>query len=235
MIPLGDSLSTRRYPVVTYLLILANIFGFFIELAQGPHLNRFLLRYGVVPVRIAQWQAHPWVLLTLITAQFLHGGWVHLIGNMIYLWIFGDNVEDELGHSRFLLLYLLSGVLGNVLQVLFSLDARIPAIGASGAVAGILGAYLLLYPRARVFFAIPLFFWFEVVSIPAVIALGFWFITQFFNGLASLAFATVQVGGVAWWAHVGGFLSGMLLGRVLRRPRPRYAERYYYLPNYPWW
>ncbi|HIQ05093.1 MAG TPA: rhomboid family intramembrane serine protease, partial [Anaerolineae bacterium] len=201
-----------------------------VELLQGPHLNQFLYRWGAVPARLAHWSTEPWVLLTLVTSMFLHGGWVHLIGNMLYLWIFGDNVEDEMGHGRFLLFYLIAGVVSGTVQVLFTPGSPLPGIGASGAVAGVLGAYVLFYPGAAVLVGIPLFFWFEVISVPALFVLGLWFLSQFLNGLASLAAANAAfTGGVAWWAHVGGFVTGLLLGPRMRQPRPRYwIRRVYY-------
>jgi membrane associated rhomboid family serine protease len=232
MIPLGDSTPRRSVPFVTYALIAANIFLFLIELAQGPNLQRFIYRWGVVPARLERWLENPVVLITLVTSMFLHGGWLHLIGNMIYLWIFGDNVEDRLGSIRYLLFYLIGGIAAGLLQAIFTPGSRVPGIGASGAVAAVLGAYLVFFPAGRVLVGVPLFFWFEVFTVPAILALGFWFISQFFNGLLSLAVGPAAfTGGVAWWAHVGGFVTGMILGPILR---PRWRRRspwiyvYYY-------
>ncbi|RME48004.1 MAG: rhomboid family intramembrane serine protease [Chloroflexi bacterium] len=232
MIPLGDSIRARRTPFVTYLLIGLNVFFFLIELAQGRELQLFLLRWGAVPARLQAWPDHPGILVTLVTSMFLHGGWLHLISNMVYLWIFGDNVEDRLGHMRYLVFYMLSGIIAGLVQVWASPGSQIPGVGASGAIAGVLGAYLVFFPAARVLVGIPLFLWLEVFAMPAVFVLGFWFITQFFNGMFALAFTrTVYAGGVAWWAHIGGFVAGMILGPLLRagqrEPRwPRYT--YYY-------
>jgi membrane associated rhomboid family serine protease len=150
--------------------------------------------------------------------MFLHGGWLHLIGNMWYLWIFGDNVEDRLGHSRFLLFYLLVGLGAGLIHTGINYYVEIPSVGASGAIAGVLGAYLLLYPLARVLTLIPLFFFWQIIEIPAVIVLGLWFFMQFLSGANALAVADRTSGGVAWWAHIGGFVLGMILLAVFRRP-----------------
>ena len=235
MIPLGDSIRARRTPFVTYVLIALNVFFFFIELGQGPRLQEFILQWGAVPARIQRWNEDPAVLITLITSMFLHGGWLHLIGNMVYLWIFGDNVEDRLGHVRYLIFYLLGGIVAGLVQVWFSPGSPIPGIGASGAVAAVLGAYLVFYPSAHVLVGIPIFFWLEVVALPAILVLGFWFVTQFFSGLFSLALVdAAYTGGVAWWAHVGGFVAGLILGPLMQLRGERERERrrglyaYYY-------
>ncbi len=232
MIPLGDSTPRRSIPFVTYALIALNVFLFLVELAQGPRLERFIYRWGAVPARLEHWAANPIVLITLITSMFLHGGWFHLIGNMVYLWIFGDNVEDRLGSIRYLLFYLTGGVVAGVLQAWFTPGSPVPGIGASGAVAAVLGAYMVFFPAGRVLVGVPLFFWFEIFAVPAFLALGFWFVAQFFSGLLSLAVGPAAfTGGVAWWAHVGGFVVGMVLGPVLRprwRRRPPWSSYIYY-------
>ncbi len=150
--------------------------------------------------------------------MFLHGGWLHLIGNMWYLWIFGDNVEDRLGHSRFLVFYLLAGLGAGFIHTGVNYYVEIPSVGASGAIAGVLGAYLLLYPFARVTTLIPIFFFWQIIEVPAVVILGLWFVMQFLSGTSALAIADATSGGVAWWAHIGGFLVGMILLAVFRRP-----------------
>ncbi|MFQ5398304.1 MAG: rhomboid family intramembrane serine protease [Anaerolineae bacterium] len=228
MIPISDNQPRRRTPIVTYLLIGLNMYLFLVQLSQGPAMEAFVYRWGVVPARLAQWAQHPVVLITLVTSMFLHGGWLHLLGNMLYLWIFGDNVEDRLGHGRFLLFYLAGGVAAGLVQAFFTAGSPLPAIGASGAVAAVLGAYMVLYPAARVHVLIPLFFWFTTVSVPAVFALGLWFISQFFNGLFSLGMTAAYAGGVAWWAHVGGFIMGAYVaGKLPKRPsRPRHIIIY---------
>ncbi|NPA90331.1 MAG: rhomboid family intramembrane serine protease [Chloroflexi bacterium] len=223
MIPLGDSVPRRRFPWVTYTLIAINVLVFLIELSYGPHVTKLFYRYGVVPARLAQWRQDPTVLLTLITSQFLHGGWYHIIGNMIYLWIFGDNVEDQMGHGRYLVFYLLSGIIAALVQsAMMPSQMQVPLIGASGAISGVLGAYMLFFPAGRVFLGIPLFLFLYIIDVPAVVALGYWFISQYLNGLLALASGAFQYGGVAWWAHVGGFVAGLVLGPVFREHRPRY-------------
>lgn len=225
MLPLRDSPKTRRTPWVNLALILANVLVFLYELALGPRLDLFLDRWAVVPayVTAAIHQApgsHPAALITLVTAAFLHGGWLHLGGNMLFLWIFGDNVEDRLGHGRYLAFYIACGIVANLAQVFMAPTSLIPAIGASGAIAGVLGAYAVTYPGASVSVVLPIFFLFTIVDVPALIMIGLWFVTQFFSGVASLHLAGAQSGGVAWWAHVGGFLFGMLLMVLLPKDRP---------------
>jgi len=228
MIPLGDSVPRRRFPWVTYSLIAINVIVFLVELSYGPRVQVLFQRYGVVPIRLWSWGAHPAVLLTLITSQFLHGGWYHIIGNMIYLWIFGDNVEDQLGSLRYLVFYLVAGVLAALAQAAVAPTSTIPSIGASGAISGVLGAYLLFFPTARVILGVPLFFFLYVFELPAIIVLGFWFLSQYLNGLFVLAVGALQAGGVAWWAHIGGFIAGMILGPLMRQRRPRYYFSYDY-------
>lgn len=228
MIPLGDSVPRRRFPWVTYSLIALNVVVFLIELRYGPRAELLFHRYGVIPVRLWHWSENPAVLLTLISSQFLHGGWYHIIGNMIYLWIFGDNVEDQLGHLRYLVFYLLAGVLAALAQAAMTPAAVIPSIGASGAISGVLGAYMIFFPTARVVLGVPLFFFMYLLELPAIIALGYWFVSQYLNGLLALALGALQVGGVAWWAHMGGFVVGVILGPVMRERRPRYYFTYDY-------
>ncbi|MDX1663598.1 MAG: rhomboid family intramembrane serine protease [Candidatus Promineifilaceae bacterium] len=207
MIPLKDVIETRRTPVVTIIFLIANVLIFLWELYLDSLglLNDFILAWGVIPRQLLADPGTEW--FTLFSAMFMHGGWAHLLGNMLYLWIFGDNVEDRLGHVRFAIFYLLSGLLATAAQVAVNPGAAIPNIGASGAIAGVLGGYLLLYPRTQI---VTLVFRF-IARVPAIIVLGFWFVYQFFFGIASLSNMDMQVGGVAFFAHVGGFLAGMLL------------------------
>ncbi|HDN79606.1 MAG: rhomboid family intramembrane serine protease [Chloroflexi bacterium] len=223
MIPLADDIPSRRFPIVTYFIIALNVLVFFFELALGPHLDKFIAVFGLVPWRIMHLGRYPLVFITVFTSMFLHAGWVHIFGNMLYLWIFGDNVEDAIGHFRFLLFYLICGLTAAAAQVLANPISRIPMVGASGAVAGVLGAYFLFYPRARVLMAIPIFFYFEIIAVPALLVLGSWFLVQLLNGLATITATTAITGGVAWWAHIGGFVAGMILGPLLReRENPPY-------------
>ncbi|MGC9394661.1 MAG: rhomboid family intramembrane serine protease [Anaerolineae bacterium] len=227
MIPLGDNIPSRRFPKVTFGLIVVNTIIFLGEFLFEPVANELVQTFGAVPTRIVSDWTNPITLATLFTAMYLHGGWAHLIGNMIYLWIFGDNVEDRMGHGRFFIFYTLCGLVSGLAQVLAMPTSRIPAIGASGAIAGVLGAYLLLFPRARVRTLIPLIFIYTTVYLPAVVVLGGWFLVQFLNGIASIN-VNVQTGGVAWWAHIGGFVVGMILMPLFRQKQPPAPPTHYY-------
>jgi hypothetical protein len=216
MIPLKDTIPSRTFPFINYAIILLNFLFFLYQLSLGPHLEKFLYAWGVVP---AQFFAPLSIghlhlsqrILPLFTSMFLHGGWLHFLGNMLYLYIFGDNVEDRLGHARYLLFYLLCGVLAAAVHLLTNTGSRVPTIGASGAIAGVMGAYFFLYPYARVVTLIIVIFFVDVVEIPAFFFLAFWFILQFLNGTVSFGAQDALSGGVAWWAHIGGFMAGILL------------------------
>lgn len=234
MIPLGDSVPSDRTPFVNYTLIALNVIVFFFELVMGPEVGNLVSAWGVVPAHIIHWQQAPWILVTLVTSIFLHAGWLHLVGNMLYLGIFGDNVEGIMGHKRYLAFYLICGVAANLAQVFIAPTSGLPGIGASGAIAGVLGGYLLCFPRARVFVGIPLLVFMQVFTLPAIIVLGFWFVVQLFNGVAVIALSSeAAMGGVAWWAHIGGFVAGLIMTPLLRQRRRhvfRYldvADRYY--------
>lgn len=225
MIPLRDTIPARRTALVTRTLLVINIAAFLLEWRHGPGIEVFLYRFGVVPSHwfvntLSDFLDWPPLLLTLVTSQFLHGGLFHLASNMLYLWIFADNVEDRLGHGRFLLLYLASGVIAAVAQILAAPRSAIPMVGASGAIAGVLGAYLLLFPSARVLTLVPLGFFWERVELPAFLFLGFWFLLQWIQGLTTIG-AVADVGGVAFWAHIGGFVAG-LAALLALRPRRRW-------------
>ena len=225
MIPVSDTVRARTTPYVNIGLILANILVFLYEIALTPHeVNRFFIEHGVVPTHLIDWLHNPSGLgepLTVLTAAFIHGGWLHLIGNMLYLWVFGDNVEDALGHIRYLLFYLLAAVGAVALQVFMDQNGTIPMVGASGAIAGVLGAYLVLYPTATVGVIIPLFWFFGAFPVPAAFLIGFWFLLQIFSGVAAIGTATGISEGVAVWAHVGGFATGFLILLLLRPLIPR--------------
>lgn len=223
MIPFRDNIPSRSFPFITLSLILANSLVFLHELTLGRHLNTFLWAYALIPARLIEsvLQLDPIGLMPLMTSMFLHAGWLHLIGNMWFLWIFGDNVEDYLGHFTYFCFYLLCGLLGNLAQVVVSWSSSIPSLGASGAIAGILGAYLLLYPGARVLTLIPLFIFWPIVEIPAFILLGFWFVEQFLYGLAMSASGPGVGGGIAWMVHVAGFVSGMILISLIKQSHRR--------------
>jgi membrane associated rhomboid family serine protease len=218
VIPLRDNIPHRTFPVVNAALIIANIAVFFYEihLAQLNLLDRFLFTHGVVPARFALSHVASFSQLgdhlsLILSSMFLHGGWLHVLGNMLFLYIFGDNVEDKMGHVRYLAFYLLCGIAAALAHVFTNAHSNVPTIGASGAIAGVMGAYILLYPRARVLTILPLIFFFDIIEIPAFFFLGFWFIIQFFVGMFGLVGARQDFSGIAWWAHVGGFASGMLL------------------------
>src|SRR6516164_2403986 len=228
MIPFRDNIPSRSFPIITILIILINVFVFFYELSLGRYLEPFLFRYGVAPAAVFAWpQSHlpvSAVVIPFFSSMFLHGGWLHLIGNMWYLWIFGDNIEDRLGHFAYLIFYLLCGLGAGIVHTILNYNVAVPSIGASGAIAGVLGGYLVSYPGARVLTLVPIFIFIQIIEIPALIVLGFWFVMQFFYGTASLASATANAGGVAWWAHVGGFVIGMILVNLFpRKDRPRYG------------
>jgi membrane associated rhomboid family serine protease len=217
MIPLRDVIPSRTTPVVNISIIVVNALAFWFELSlPSPIRQNFLRAYGIVPADFA-WS-------TLVTSMFLHGGWLHVIGNMWYLWIFGDNVEDRLGHFRYLVFYLLCGVVAGLAQTLVNPDSAIPTIGASGAIAGVMGAYFVLYPQSRVLTLIPLIIFIQIVEIPAVFFLGFWFLMQLFAGAGSIARTTGSQGGVAFWAHVAGFVVGLGGVFIFRRPERQRVE-----------
>ncbi len=210
MIPLRDVIPTRTFPFVTITIIVLNALAWMLELSLAPRvLERFLFTYGVVP---ADFRAP-----TLVTSMFLHGSWSHIIGNMWYLWIFGDNVEDRFGHGRFVLFYLLCGIAAATGQILMNPSSMLPTIGASGAIAGVMGAYFVMYPQSRVLTLIPIFFYFDVIELPAIALLGFWFLMQLVSAGAVAAATSGTGGGVAFAAHVAGFLVGMAGVLVFRK------------------
>ncbi len=223
MIPLRDTIPSSTYPIITVSLIITNILAFFYQLSLGNEMAEFLNVFAVVPSRSFQLLAEGSVipaLLPFFTSMFLHGGWWHIIGNMLYLWIFGDNVEDMMGHGRFFVFYILCGVGSSLAHALSASSSVIPSLGASGAIAGVLGAYIVLFPRSRVVTVIPIFFFLYFIEVPAFLFLGLWFVLQLTSGLAILGVQTVS-GGVAWWAHIGGFALGVILLPVFRKRKSR--------------
>ena len=237
MIPLRDDVPSRTFPFVNVGLIALNTLFFVMELGMGERLEGFLFQAAVIPALYTgpDGRLNPLqLLLTSVTpdlgarvllSMFLHGGWAHLLGNMLYLWIFGDNVEDRMGHLRFLVFYLLCGWTASYAHIWSQPASRMPSIGASGAIAGVLGAYMSLYPRARVVAVIPLGLFFPLVQVPAIFFLGIWFLQQFLTGSLSLVARTAESGGVAWWAHVGGFAAGIVLVGLFQRPQRRPPSR----------
>ena len=229
MIPLRDQNPSRSTPAVTRGLIVLNAAMFLYELWLGPELKDFMFSWGLVPARLPAalevgGESLGWTSLTLVSSLFLHGGWMHLIGNMWYLWIFGDNVEDQLGSTGFLLFYLAAGIVASLIHAYTNIGSRVPTLGASGAIAGVLGAYAVMFPRARVITLVPFFPFFQVIPLPAILMLGVWFVFQFVAGAISFGQGG---GGVAWWAHIGGFVFGVVVAKItypFRRRPESYAE-----------
>ncbi|HFD81352.1 MAG TPA: rhomboid family intramembrane serine protease [Gammaproteobacteria bacterium] len=234
MIPIHDDNPTRTPPYVTTTILVLCVLVFLWQLSLGRNVELAVYQLGMIPATVFGHKmlpaeialVPPW--MTLFTSMFMHGGWMHLIGNMLYLWIFGDNVEDSMGHGRFLIFYLLCGIAAALAQALPNPDSEVPMIGASGAISGVLGAYVMLYPHARVLVVIPIGFIIQTFSVPAGFVLGFWFLMQLLSSLA----ASGQQGGVAFGAHIGGFLAGLALIPLFKYrdvplfapPRP-YEER----------
>src|SRR5271168_738561 len=215
MIPLKDLNPSRRFPVVNIALILVNVAVFLYQVTLPPRAAQaFVVANATVPMRIPEFLAGSvsaqTAFVPLFTSMFLHGGIMHLLGNMLFLWIFGDNVEDDFGHIGYLLFYLVCGIGSGLFQVLLNVNSPFPVIGASGAISGVMGAYLLLYPRAQIL----TFFFIILVPVPAFVILGYWFVIQFLEGFGRLGMK--ETGGTAWWAHIGGFLLGMAITGVVR-------------------
>jgi membrane associated rhomboid family serine protease len=215
MFPLRDTIPSRTFPFVTISIIIFNFLIFFYELSLGSALNEFFKSYGIIPAEFLNINIkNPFQIvsltLPLFSSTFLHGGWMHIIGNMWYLWIFGDNIEDRTGHFRFLIFYILCGMLAGITHILMNSHSSIPTVGASGAIAGVMGAYFLLFPRAKILTLVFLFIFIQIIEIPAVFFLGFWILFQFISGSMSVGL-TENSAGVAWWAHIGGFLIGLVL------------------------
>jgi membrane associated rhomboid family serine protease len=228
LIPLRHTLERHRTPVVNRALVAANTILFLAQLFLGSMTERMIMTFGFIPARLVQPEAYQYagweVAITLVTSLFLHGGFVHLAGNMIYLWVFGDAIEDALGHLRYFLFFLACGAAGSLTHALLFPASTIPSIGASGSIAGVLGAFLVLRPHARIVTLFPLVVYWAMAEIPAIVFLPVWFGMQFFNGFLSLEAArrVQEVAGVAWWAHVGGFVFGAAVGlvwRIVKRAR----------------
>ena len=216
MFPISDVIPSRTPPVVTVAIIVVNALIFLYQLTlPEPALQLFVGAYAVVPAHF-----HP---ATLITSQFLHGGVLHVGGNMLYLWIFGDNVEDRLGHVRYLVFYLLCGAFAAGAQTYIKAESLVPMIGASGAISGVLGAYIVLFPHSRVLTIVPIIFFIQLLEVPAVVLLGLWFLMQLLSGVGSLG-ERADVGGVAFWAHVAGFVAGLGFVYVFKQPERQKVE-----------
>jgi rhomboid family protein len=220
MIPLRDRNPSGVFPTVTLALILVNVFVFLYEVHLGPAVSTFLKHYALIPAEVTGAFRYNELsvretAMPFVTSMFLHGGWMHLITNMWFLWIFGDNVEDTLGAPRYLLFYFLSGLGAAFTHFAIQPESTLPVLGASGAIAGVLGAYAVLFPGARVLTLVPIFFFIQFMELPAVVILGYWFVLQLLSGSLE-AITPMRGGGTAWWAHIGGFLMGMVLILILR-------------------
>ncbi len=218
MIPLRDDNPTRTFSFVTIALIVANVAVFLYEwtLPSEPAIRAFFADFALIPVAVTE-ARNVDAYATVLTSMFLHGGWLHLIGNMLYLWIFGNNIEDSVGHVAFIIFYLLCGIAAATAQIAVNPDSAVPMVGASGAVSGVLGAYLLLFPRARVLVALPIWIFIKLFYVPAVLLLVLWFGMQLLSGSATVG----REGGVAFWAHIGGFVAGMVLIPIFKRRQVR--------------
>ncbi|MFP3896405.1 MAG: rhomboid family intramembrane serine protease [Anaerolineales bacterium] len=228
MIPIGDMHPRRRFPVVNVVIITINVLVFLYQFSLPQEAAvELIMKGGMIPNEVSSGLGLS-EATSLLTSMFMHGSWLHLLGNMLYLWIFGDNIEDVMGDGAFLLFYLVAGIAAAFAQIAVYPTSTVPTIGASGAVAGVLGAYLILFPHARVRTLIFVFRFIRLVELPAIIVLGLWFLLQIFNGLASLGMMATM-GGVAWFAHIGGFVTGLLVGWRLRKrnpPQPPRPTRY---------
>jgi membrane associated rhomboid family serine protease len=222
MFPLKDNIPAKNFPAVNIGLIVINVVFFIYQVSYGHHVDQLIMAFGFIPARFMAQQAENFVdptrFLPVFSSMFLHGNLLHLISNMWMLWIFGDNVEDCMGHGRYLLFFLLCGIASVVVQTVSSPGSAVPMVGASGAISGVLGAYFLTYPQARVLTLVPIVIIFYLIELPAYFFLGFWFVMQFIQGsVHSLNSTAAGSGGIAWWAHVGGFVAGVLLLKVFRQ------------------
>jgi membrane associated rhomboid family serine protease len=224
MIPLKDENPTHIVPVVTYLLIVLNVVVFIFQIMLGSSNQQFVYQFALIPAEVISGFTLG-SFFDIFTSMFMHAGLAHIGGNMLYLWIFGDNVEDRLGSGRYLFFYIVGGIIASLAHIITNPNSQIPTVGASGAIAAVLGAYLVLYPSQRVLTLIPLGFWLRLTMLPASIVLGLWFVLQFFQGIMTLG--GPDVGGVAFWAHIGGFVSGVVMGLILKKPEKEY-------PAYHW-
>ncbi|HTI39517.1 MAG TPA: rhomboid family intramembrane serine protease [Vicinamibacterales bacterium] len=209
MFPISDVIPSRTTPVVTVSLIVVNSIVFLYQwMLPQQALQVFMANYALIPAYFS--------LSSIFTSMFLHGGWMHVIGNMLYLWIFGDNIEDQLGHVGFLVFYLAAGAVAAVGQIVINPYSTVPMVGASGAIAGVMGAYFVLYPESRILTAVFILIFFDLVEIPAIFFLGIWFLMQLLSGVGSLGVSNASSGGTAFFAHIGGFIAGLIVGGVLR-------------------
>jgi len=231
LFPIYDENPAKTVPWITLSLILTNVFVFVYELSleSAGKLQQLLQTTTLIPYEITHGvKLVPHIpsigILAIFTSMFMHGGWLHIIGNMWYLWIFGNNIEESLGHFKYLFFYLLCGVGGAIGHILSQPNSQVPTLGASGAIAGVLAAYLILFPNARIVTIVPIFFFIQVIRLPAILLIGLWFFIQLASGVGSLS--TQTSGGVAWFAHIGGFITGILLVLILPKKKARQREEY---------
>ncbi len=232
MLPLIDDVHARTFPLVNWVLLAANVVVFLVMVGDQALAEALVASLALVPARLLSDLLNPAEYVTVFTSMFLHGGWAHLLSNMLALYIFGDNVEDRMGSQRYLVFYLACGVAAAGAHIAFNPDSPIPTVGASGAISGVLAAYVLFFPAARVMTLIPIFFLPWLVEIPALVYIGLWFLSQLANGLFATLAGVQAMGGVAWWAHIGGFVAGLVLAPFFRQrwhSRRAYRDEYY-----PW-
>jgi len=224
MIPLRDHIPTRRIPIVNYVLILLNVLVYGFQMMLGSGESALVYQFALIPYQLTN-SLSLGAVSDIFTSMFMHAGLAHLGGNMLYLWIFGDNVEDRMGRGRYVFFYLLGGFVASLTHIITNPNSQIPTVGASGAIAAVLGAYLVLYPQSRVLTIIPLGFFIRMTTVPAAIVLGLWFVMQFFSGVLSLG--GPDVGGVAFWAHIGGFVVGVVVAKLFAKPKePEYLRHW---------
>jgi membrane associated rhomboid family serine protease len=221
MIPIRDQIPTRNVPIINYLLIIANVVVFLFQWLAGPYEEALVYEFALIPYNLVS-SVSIGDITDIFTSMFMHAGLAHIGGNMLYLWIFGDNVEDSMGRGQYFLFYLVGGLVASITHIITNPTSQIPTVGASGAIAAVLGAYLVLYPQSRVLTIIPLGFFIRMTMLPASIVLGLWFVLQFFSGVLSLG--GPDVGGVAFWAHIGGFVAGVVMAKLFsKRRRKEYS------------
>ena len=237
MIPIRDTIQSEKTPVVTYFIMVINLLTFGYELSLDYRVDQLIMEYGLIPIRDFYMIFHDPIFIvsflrSSITSMFLHGGWIHIIGNLYFLWLFGDNVEDRLGHLRFIIFYILCGIGGALLQSYMHPLSQTPMIGASGAISGILGAYLLFYPYAKIIMMVPLFAFYPIFfEIPAILFIVVWVVEQLYSGMLEISALGGTAGGVAWWCHLGGFSTGIILALILK---PKVRRKRYLDEFFPW-
>lgn len=226
MIPLRDTTKSTRFPFVNLTLIALNILVFLFEISLGDKMNAFIYHFGLIPANVFSTSAGIGLtdrITPFFSSMFVHGGWLHIIGNALFLYIFGDNVESRMGHFKYLLFYLVCGFLAALFHIITNIGSLVPMVGASGAISGVLGAYITFYPKSRILTLVPIFFFIQLIHIPAAVFIFVWFIIQFISGVGTLGAAS-ESGGVAFWAHIGGFVAGLVLARFFDDKKFRMAE-----------